>query len=104
MDGLAGGFCLQLSQLYSDLRFVLQDRGDAIEKARSEVWPHENAAALAASRIEFVVHDFFDVNPVRGADVYWLRYVLHDWSDEYCVRILGAIKESMGPRSRILIW
>lgn len=83
---------------------MLQDRGDAIEKARSEVWPHENAAALASGRIEFVVHDFFDVNPVRGADVYWLRYVLHDWSDEYCVRILGAIKESMGPRSRILIW
>ncbi|KND89113.1 Sterigmatocystin 8-O-methyltransferase [Tolypocladium ophioglossoides CBS 100239] len=98
-----GGFCLQLSQLYPDLKFVLQDRGDAIEKARSEVWPRENAAALESGRIDFEVHDFFDVNPVRGADVYWLRYVLHNWSDDYCVRILGAIKESMGPRSRVLI-
>lgn len=39
-----------------------------------------------------------------GADVYWLRYILHDWSDEYCVRILSRIKESMGRKSRILIW
>lgn len=27
----------------------------------------------------------------------------HDWSDDYCVRILSAIRESMGPQSRVLI-
>jgi hypothetical protein len=36
--------------------------------------------------------------------VYWLRYVIHDWSDDYCIRILKNIKAAMGPRSRILIW
>ncbi|EEY23686.1 conserved hypothetical protein [Verticillium alfalfae VaMs.102] len=100
---VAGGFCLQLSHLYPNLKFVLQDRGPAIEKAQNEVWPRENPAALAAGRIRFVVHDFFEKNPVPEADVYWLRYVLHDWSDDYCVRILSGIRQSMGPRSRILI-
>ncbi|KAM0629128.1 hypothetical protein ACHAPW_006972 [Verticillium nonalfalfae] len=87
---LHGGFCLQLSHLYPDLKFVLQDRGPAIDKAQNDVWPRENPAALAAGRIRFVVHDFFEKNPVPEADVYWLRYVLHDWSDDYCVRILSA--------------
>jgi len=48
-------------------------------------------------------HDFFKPNPVHGADVYWLRGILHDWSDEYCVTILKGLRESMGPNSRILI-
>ncbi|CRK45149.1 hypothetical protein BN1723_016488 [Verticillium longisporum] len=103
VTGITGGFCLQLSHLYPDLKFVLQDRGPAINKAHNEVWPRENPAALAAGRIQFVVHDFFEKNPVPEADVYWLRYVLHDWSDDYCVRILSGIRQSMGPRSRILI-
>lgn len=31
------------------------------------------------------------------------RLSRHDWSDDYCVRILSAIRDSMGPNSRILI-
>lgn len=27
----------------------------------------------------------------------------HDWSDEYCVEILSAIRPSMSPNSRILV-
>ncbi|KAI1111372.1 S-adenosyl-L-methionine-dependent methyltransferase [Nemania sp. NC0429] len=103
IGGGVGGFCLQLSHLYPDLRFVLQDRAPALKQAQTEVWPRENAEALKEGRIQFVPHNFFETNPVKHADVYWLRYVIHDWSDEYCVQILSAIKPAMGPRSRILI-
>ncbi|KAI1132514.1 S-adenosyl-L-methionine-dependent methyltransferase [Nemania abortiva] len=103
VGGGMGGFCLQLSHLYPDLKFVLQDRAPVLKQAESEVWPRENAEALSAGRIRFVPHDFFNTNPVMHADVYWLRYIIHDWSDDYCVKILSAIKPSMGPRSRILI-
>lgn len=99
-----GGFCLQLAQLYPDLHFVLQDRGPALKQAETAVWPKENPDALRRGRVRFVPHDFFDPNPEQGADVYWLRYILHDWADDYCVRILSSIKASMGPKSRILIW
>lgn len=74
-----------------------------LAQARSIVWPKENPAALAEKRVEFCPHDFFEENPVKGADVYWLRYIMHDWSDEFCVRILRGIGRSMGARSRILI-
>ncbi|RYP22781.1 hypothetical protein DL765_001490 [Monosporascus sp. GIB2] len=103
VGGGVGGFCTQLSHVYPDLRFVIQDRAPVLRQAETEVWPRENPTALAAGRVQFVPHNFFDPNPVPDAEVYWLRYILHDWSDDYCVRILGAIKSAMGPRSRILI-
>ncbi|KAI0437523.1 S-adenosyl-L-methionine-dependent methyltransferase [Xylaria telfairii] len=103
VGGGVGGFCLQLSHLYPDLNFVVQDRAPVLAQAQSEVWPRENAEALRVGRVQFVPHDFFNPNPTIHADVYWLRYILHDWSDDYCVQILGAIKPSMGPRSRIMI-
>ncbi|KAI1372049.1 S-adenosyl-L-methionine-dependent methyltransferase [Hypoxylon crocopeplum] len=103
VGGGVGGFCLQLSRLYPDLKFILQDRGPALKQAQTEVWPRENPSAQKEGRVQFVEHDFFNQNPTKHADVYWLRYILHDWSDEYCVQILSAIKPAMGPRSRILI-
>lgn len=78
-------------------------------------------------------HDFFKPNPVIGADVYWLRYILcvsifphdvarfqvmlqlqecfllicfsdsHDWSDDYCIQILSAIRPALSSSSRVLI-
>lgn len=100
----SGGFCLQLSRLYPNLKFIVQDRAPAVAQAEHLVWPKENPAALKDGQVSFMAIDFFEVNPVKNADIYWLRYILHDWSDEYCVQILSALKPSMGPKSRILVW
>ena len=103
VGGGVGGFSLQLSQVHQQLRFVIQDRAAMLEQAEKVVWPKDNPDAVAQKRVQFCPHDFFEPNPIKNADVYWLRYVMHDWSDEFCVRILAAIKPSMGSRSRILI-
>ncbi|KAF3901332.1 O-demethylpuromycin-O-methyltransferase [Dactylellina cionopaga] len=103
VGGGMGGFCLELSRLYPELSFVIQDRAQVIKKGETEVWPRENPSALQQGRVKFIQHDFFEENPIKNADVYWLRYILHDWSDDYCVRILNGIKAGMGPRSRLLI-
>jgi hypothetical protein len=39
------------------------------------------AESISHDRIEFVGSDFLDSVPA-GADVYLLRFVLHDWADE----------------------
>jgi O-methyltransferase domain len=88
------------------------------------IWPQEAPEALANGRVTFMEHDFFQPNPVKDAEVYWLRYVLyvtpyqtdflltqrltiacrHDWSDEYCIKILTGIRTSMSSaKSRVLI-
>ncbi|KAF1961331.1 S-adenosyl-L-methionine-dependent methyltransferase [Byssothecium circinans] len=103
VGGDVDGFSLQLSQLHQQLKFIIQDREAMLQQAETVVWPKDNPDAIAQKRVEFCPHDFFQPNPVKNADVYWLRYVMHDWSDDFCVRILAAIKPSMGRNSRILI-
>ncbi|KAL8981239.1 MAG: hypothetical protein Q9205_003915 [Flavoplaca limonia] len=103
VGGGFGGFLIQLSHLYPSLNLILQDRGPVLQIAQKEVWPRENPTALESKRVQFVQHDFFEPNPVHGAEVYWLRSILHDWSDTYCVQILSALAGAMVPHSRILI-
>ena len=73
---VTGGFDLLLSRLYPKLRFVIQDRGKVLEQAQRGIWPKENPEALAQERVTFQEHDLFRENPIKGADVYWLRYIL----------------------------
>lgn len=65
-----------------DVRFVVQGFEDAIG--------YEGKALLEdqKARVEFVQHDFFIEQLVRGANIDFLRWILHDWGDEYAVHIL----------------
>ncbi len=67
---------MQLSRRYPDLRLVVEDRGPVLKQAQSEVWPRDHPEALKDGRVTFIEHDFFNKNPVEGADVYFLRYIL----------------------------
>jgi hypothetical protein len=71
-----GGFDIQLSRLYPRLKFIVQDRGPGLKHAEQVIWPQEAPEALQAGRVQFMEHDFFQPNPVKDAEVYWLRYVM----------------------------
>ncbi|KAL3431736.1 S-adenosyl-L-methionine-dependent methyltransferase [Aspergillus tetrazonus] len=103
VGGGVGGFVLQLLPAYPQLRYIVQDRAEVLQQAQEEIWPVEAPEAVADGRVQFMEHNFFQPNPVKGADVYWLRGILHDWSDSYCVQILSALRTSMAPTSRILV-
>ncbi|KNG80147.1 O-methyltransferase [Aspergillus nomiae NRRL 13137] len=54
--------------------------------------------------IERMAHNFFAVQPVKGARAYSLHSVLHNWNDEDCQTILSRLVASMAPGySKILI-
>ncbi|RMZ75272.1 hypothetical protein DV737_g5365, partial [Chaetothyriales sp. CBS 132003] len=42
-------------------------------------------------------YDFFTPQPIKGARVYYMHGVLHDWSDEPARKILEMQRESMTP-------
>lgn len=71
-----GGFMIELSIRFPFLKFIIQDCSSNMDLAEREVWPKENHVALSEGRVKFRVHDFFTSNPVQGAEVYWLRYIL----------------------------
>lgn len=52
-------------------------------------------------RVEVVAGDFFASVP--RADVYVLSYILHDWDDDKCRRILGSIEAAAEPGARLVV-
>jgi hypothetical protein len=54
------------------------------------------------NRIETAGGDFFASVPA-GADGYIMKYILHDWDDDRCVRILSLCREAMAPGGRVLV-
>lgn len=52
-------------------------------------------------RIQTMSGDFLDKVPT--ADIYLLGFILHDWDDHTCARILGTIHAAAQPGARLLI-
>lgn len=72
-------------------KLIIQDLPDVI----AMIPPQEG--------LELLAHDFFEPQPIKAAKFYYLRYVLHDWNDEDCLRILSHLRNAMSASSIILI-
>ena len=53
-------------------------------------------------RTEFVAGDFFEGVPV-GADMYILKKVIHDWTDEQAIKILRNCRDAVADDGKVLI-
>ncbi|KAL8966327.1 MAG: hypothetical protein Q9183_003419 [Haloplaca sp. 2 TL-2023] len=54
--------------------------------------------------VEFMAHDMFNPQPIKGARAYFFRNVLHDWSNSRCQKVLSQTARAMEPGySRLLI-
>ena len=57
-----------------------------------------------SNRITFQGHDFTNPQPVKGANIYILRMILHDWPDKEATAIIRSILDAMvDTKSRLLI-
>jgi hypothetical protein len=77
-------------------RGVLFDRPEVVAAAR----PRLTASPLAG-RIELCPGDFF--GRVPEADLYLLKWVLHDWDDLAAGRILTACRQAAAPGAHLLV-
>lgn len=75
---------------------MVQDLEPVISDARKNVSPD------VADRITFMAHDFFAPQPVK-ADVYFFRWIFHNWSDAYCVKILQALIPALTPGAKVIV-
>lgn len=41
--------------------------------------------------------------PVRDADVYHFRWIFHDWSDGYCLKLLRALVPALKQGARVVV-
>lgn len=99
VGGSHGSLSTYLATRFTHLSCTVQDLDEVIRHAKIAF----NAENSIASRIQFMEHDFFKQQPVHGADVYFLRWILHDWSDIYAVRILRALIPALKKGAWILL-
>ncbi|KAG1728779.1 S-adenosyl-L-methionine-dependent methyltransferase [Suillus lakei] len=84
-------------------KFVIQDLPEVVPIARENV-KHTFPEAYESGQITVEAHDFFVTRPYTAEDaVYIFRYILHDWPEEDCVKILRNVQAVAGLLSKILI-
>lgn len=97
---VGGGHGLLLASVlsrYPNMRGVLYDDPTVIRGAKEAL-----AAHGVAGRCEAVGGDFFRSVPA-GGDAYILKHIIHDWSDEECLTILGHCHTGMTAGGKVLI-
>lgn len=55
-----------------------------------------------ADRVTILPGSFFETIPA-GGDAYLMSHVIHDWSEEQCLAILGRCRQAMAPGARLLL-
>ncbi|GAA6061649.1 hypothetical protein JCM10212_002526 [Sporobolomyces blumeae] len=102
VGGGVGHLTLILAEAIPSLKFVVQDRREVIEKDAPHFWETSTTPDVR-SRVEVVPHDFFTPNPIKGADVYFMRAIVHDWPDAEAIKILSHLAEAASSSSRLVV-
>lgn len=96
IGGSNGDIMVAIAKAYPSLCLVVQDLQSQINMAPP--LPEE-----VAGRITMQPYDFFTPQPVHGADVYFFRWIFHNWADKYALRILENLIPALKPGSRIVL-
>ncbi|KAK4914864.1 hypothetical protein LTR49_016976 [Elasticomyces elasticus] len=71
LGGSTGDTAFVLTERYPELSIVVQDSKSTLAGAKEQ----------AGMDVTFMEHDFFDTQPVKNADIYFFRWIFHDWAD-----------------------
>ena len=94
IGGAGGHLAIGLAQRFQSLRVIIQDLESSMGGAA--------VPEQLASRVNFMPHDFFTPQPVV-ADVYYFRWIFHNWPDKYCIKILRCLIPALKNGARVLI-
>lgn len=97
VGGGDGTLLAAILRAHPGLRGVVHDTPNGLAQARATM-----EAAGVAERFDEATGDFFASVPA-GGDLYLLKSVIHDWSDERCVTLLGNCRAVLPPGGRVLL-
>lgn len=97
VGGATGNMLAALLSRHHHLRGVLFDMAHVVRDA-----PALLKARGVDGRVTIESGSFFERVP-SGGDAYLLSHIIHDWSEEQCLTILGHCRKAMRPDSRLLI-
>ena len=97
VGGATGNMLAAILTHHAGPRGLLFDRPHVVGDA-----PALLKAKDVSDRVTIEAGDFFKSVPV-GGDAYVLSHIIHDWSEDECLTILGHVHNAMKPDSRLLI-
>jgi hypothetical protein len=97
VGGATGNLLATVLAAHPGPRGILFDRPYVADDARAFL-----ASKRMADRIAFQGGSFFESVP-EGGDAYLLSHVIHDWSQEQCLTILGHVRRAMKPDGTLLL-
>lgn len=97
VGGGAGTFLSAVLRANPELTAVIYDQPYLADDAERQV-----TAAGLADRCAFMAGDFLETVPA-GADLYLMKGILHNWSDEHARAILANCRRAMDAHGRLLL-
>jgi hypothetical protein len=97
VGGATGNLLAAVMEKHLGSRGILYDLPHVVRDA-----PKLLHARGLADRVAIVSGSFFERVP-EGGDAYLLSHIIHDWSEEQCLTILGHCRRVMKPSTRVLI-
>ena len=97
LGGGGGALVLAVLKAFPDVRGMLVDRQESIERAKSRI-----ESEGLTSRCTLLAADLCNTVPA-GADVYGMKHVLHGYSDDAAVGILRNCRSVMPDLGRLLL-
>lgn len=97
VGGATGNLLAAILARHQGPRGILFDRPHVVADA-----PALLAARRVEARVAIEAGDFFETVP-SGGDAYVLSHIIHDWSEEQCLTILGHVRKAMRPDGRLLL-
>ena len=97
VGGATGNLVTTIVGRYPGSRGILYDLPHVVRDAPTLI-----QARGLTDRVTIQGGSFFEKVP-SGGDAYLLSHIIHDWSEEQCLTILGNCRRAMSPTSRLLI-
>jgi hypothetical protein len=107
VGGSHGHFLYKVLSANADKEGILFDRPHVLSNAK-KLWNESGGRYNDGphKRLSIVEGNFFEEESIPDAkdgDVYYMRYILHDWGTEDCLKILKNIKKKMGSKKATLL-
>jgi hypothetical protein len=102
--------------LYTPLEIAI------VKRSGFQHWENEYPEALIDKRVQFqgtfhpkllvgddlpivkiTEHNFFEPQPIKDASVFFLRFITHDWPNEYAKRILKHLGDTAQPSTKLVL-
>jgi len=97
IGGGNGSLIESVLRRYPDMRGILFDLPHVGARTRERLEQHG-----LGGRRSVLAGSFFETIPA-GADAYLFRHILHDWTDEQCVQILGHCRKVIAAKGRLIV-